>query len=333
MYLLNSAVFHKLCIDPWLLKESRKCPNCKGRVLFPNERGRYSYSSDSEEGGEGETSSGDERTPLLCSRENYRFIETLTESQNTRTSPHFPSEVENNSRTRNGDRYHQYLEDEDPSQEAQVAVVQPFREKVIKSKVTFAPAVSVMSSASPSINSGGGNRNRNKLSSNKATSSTTANAFVLPMGGSTTIQTMTPVQGGSSSTKKSALKSPLRRLVINQSPTTVSASTSSQGKSSLVLPPLQPSTLSKDELSPCSSTSSDKTLIDFYDIPPHEMDTPEFDPCPRRPLAESREASLSASESSFHSCVAFESEFPSLDGPSGGGTYGSFQSSSSGTST
>jgi hypothetical protein len=77
-------VFHKICIDPWLLKESRKCPNCKGRVVFPNER--FSYSSDES----GESDSGDERTPLLRhsrrrpSDENYRFVETLTESHNSR---------------------------------------------------------------------------------------------------------------------------------------------------------------------------------------------------------------------------------------------------------
>lgn len=46
-------VFHMTCIDPWLLNQRRKCPNCKRKIVFPEEP----YDSDS--------STEDERTPLL----------------------------------------------------------------------------------------------------------------------------------------------------------------------------------------------------------------------------------------------------------------------------
>lgn len=49
----NSLVFHMACIDPWLLKQRRKCPNCKRKIVFPDEP----YHSDS--------STEDERTPLI----------------------------------------------------------------------------------------------------------------------------------------------------------------------------------------------------------------------------------------------------------------------------
>lgn len=298
------------------MKESRKCPNCKGRVLFPNERS-YTYSSDSEDVDESE---GDERTPLLRPRENYRFIETLTESHNSRTL------------ASQQDSYHQYLQEDDPLDEENNPPPPPPRRKS-STKVSFAPAVSVLSSTmSDSSNSSFGSGSGNHHPARKpSTADAIKRAFVLPMG-----------PRANPSPKKSMLKSPLRGLVINQNEPAGSSSSHSGSN----LPPqieliLQihpsPSTTTTqqhlaDNLSPCSSTSSsDQTLIDFYDINPEQEES--------RPLAAAEAstscASLSASCASFHSCEGFESEYPSFDGTGGSkgcANYGSFQSSTSSSS-
>lgn len=166
---LFPPVFHKNCVDPWLLKESRKCPNCKGRVLFPNERGRYTYSSDSSEGEEQEQN---ERTPLLRSRENYRFIDTLTESHNTRAL------------ASSGERY-QYLQDQEEPDETTTPSKRP--------KVTFAPAVSVSSRTNHPRTANAfvlpmGVPKKVKSPSLKKTSTTTTPTIIEPMVATTSSQ-------------------------------------------------------------------------------------------------------------------------------------------------
>jgi hypothetical protein len=249
------------------LKESRKCPNCKGRVLFPNERGRYTYSSDSED----ETAeSGDERTSLLRPRENYRFIDTLTESHNSRALQ---------------DQY-QYLQDPDQSEDEPPTTSQQ-ENTLRKIKVTFAPAVSVLSSSSSSssITTSTNTTRHNQIPQ-------FPNAFVLPMAA------------------KPCRSSPLKR----------------GRKSILTSPPLPTDEQPQNEEKLTTSTSSSETLIDFYDISTQD------------PSEEN--SSLTNSTQSYHSCVGFDSEYPSLDrgsinggsssgsnnGATGGGMYGSFNS-------
>ncbi len=70
--LIDSLVFHQACIDPWLLKQRRKCPNCKRKIVFPDENRDSGSSSD------------DERTPLIR--------RTSSGRESTTTSPqHFRS--------------------------------------------------------------------------------------------------------------------------------------------------------------------------------------------------------------------------------------------------
>ena len=53
-----STAYHSKCIDPWLTKRKRTCPQCKRRVIPGQET-----DSESENEGEGEVAT--ENTPLL----------------------------------------------------------------------------------------------------------------------------------------------------------------------------------------------------------------------------------------------------------------------------
>ncbi|CAL8114148.1 unnamed protein product [Orchesella dallaii] len=69
-----SHVFHQACIDPWLLKQRRKCPNCKRKIVFPDENR------------ESDSSSDDERTPLLRRESSRRESESRISRQPDLTS-------------------------------------------------------------------------------------------------------------------------------------------------------------------------------------------------------------------------------------------------------
>ncbi|ODN03504.1 E3 ubiquitin-protein ligase RNF13 [Orchesella cincta] len=79
-----SHVFHQACLDPWLLKHRRKCPNCKRKIVFPDENR------------ESDSSSEDERTPLLRRGSSRRESETRVSrqpdvvSQRVQTQNHQP---------------------------------------------------------------------------------------------------------------------------------------------------------------------------------------------------------------------------------------------------
>lgn len=53
--------YHMKCIDPWLTKNRKVCPVCKGKVVLPG----MSEDSDSEREAEGNEDSANERTPLI----------------------------------------------------------------------------------------------------------------------------------------------------------------------------------------------------------------------------------------------------------------------------
>jgi len=70
-----------VCIDPWLLKQRRKCPNCKRKIIFADER-RPPPDSDS--------STDDERTPLLrSSSENNAGAEDSPECERNEHAQEF----------------------------------------------------------------------------------------------------------------------------------------------------------------------------------------------------------------------------------------------------
>jgi len=58
------TAYHVKCIDPWLTKNRRVCPVCKGKVILPGMSDISDTDSDSENAN---NNSANERTPLLFS--------------------------------------------------------------------------------------------------------------------------------------------------------------------------------------------------------------------------------------------------------------------------
>ncbi|XP_074605423.1 E3 ubiquitin-protein ligase RNF13-like isoform X2 [Brevipalpus obovatus] len=80
-------VYHLKCIDPWLTKNRKVCPVCKGKVILPG----MSDESGSDTDTDGTEHSADERTPLIgvrsseASSSNLRHYSGMTNHQLTRS--------------------------------------------------------------------------------------------------------------------------------------------------------------------------------------------------------------------------------------------------------
>ena len=61
------TAYHCKCIDPWLTKRKKTCPQCKRRVIPGQE-------TDSESEGEGEGEGATENTPLLSNNNTAHSI-------------------------------------------------------------------------------------------------------------------------------------------------------------------------------------------------------------------------------------------------------------------
>jgi hypothetical protein len=60
LILLSLPVYHMKCIDPWLTKNRRVCPVCKGKVVLPGITDPTDSESEAENG-----TTASERTPLV----------------------------------------------------------------------------------------------------------------------------------------------------------------------------------------------------------------------------------------------------------------------------
>ncbi|RWS16705.1 E3 ubiquitin-protein ligase RNF13-like protein [Dinothrombium tinctorium] len=92
---LTLLVYHMKCIDPWLTKNRKVCPVCKGKVILP---GMSEESNSESETETAERTAASERTPLLVnalsSDNNRRASRNRRENRrhrNTQTNIMFPS--------------------------------------------------------------------------------------------------------------------------------------------------------------------------------------------------------------------------------------------------
>jgi hypothetical protein len=65
---LSYSAYHVKCIDPWLTKNRRVCPVCKGKVILPGMSDISDTDSDSDNGN---NNVANERTPLLFPNGNH----------------------------------------------------------------------------------------------------------------------------------------------------------------------------------------------------------------------------------------------------------------------